>query len=74
VARGIASADGIREGLICVLTCVEPCMSYEVYRNREKKLLELVPRQRKCKFTTPDIAREFLGISQLSRGEARRRR
>jgi hypothetical protein len=27
-----------------------------------------------AKFTTPDIAREFLGISQLSRGEARRRR
>jgi hypothetical protein len=50
VARGIASADGIHEGLICVLTCVEPCRSYEIYRNREKKLLELVPRQRKCKF------------------------
>jgi len=27
-AREIAQRDGIREGLICVLTCVEPCFSY----------------------------------------------
>jgi hypothetical protein len=49
-ARRIAKNDGITEGLICVLTCVEPCRSYEIYRNREKKLLELVARDRKCKF------------------------
>lgn len=49
-ARRIAKNDGITEGLICVLTCVEPCRSFEIYRNREKKLLELVPRNRKCKF------------------------
>ncbi len=49
-ARRIAMNDGITDGLICVLTCVEPCRSFEVYRNREKKLLELVPRNRKCKF------------------------
>ena len=50
VARDIAAADGIRQGLICVLTCVEPCQSYEIHRNRQQKLLELVPRLRKCKF------------------------
>jgi hypothetical protein len=49
-ARRIARADGITEGLICVLTCVEPCRSFEIYRNREKKILELVVRDRKCKF------------------------
>lgn len=49
-ARRIAKTDGITEGLICVLSCVEPCRSFEVYRNREKKLLELVARNRKCKF------------------------
>jgi hypothetical protein len=49
-ARQIARQDGITEGLICVLECVEPCRSFEIYRNREKKILELVARDRKCKF------------------------
>lgn len=50
IARGIAARDGVREGLVCVLTCVEPCQTYEVYRNRETKQLELVSRKRKCLF------------------------
>jgi hypothetical protein len=49
-ARQIAVNDGIETGLICVLGCVEPCKSYEIYRNRETKRLELQPRLRKCKF------------------------
>jgi hypothetical protein len=49
-ARRIAREDGITDGLICVLTCVEPCRSFEIYRNRQKKMLELVVRNRKCKF------------------------
>jgi hypothetical protein len=50
VARRIAQADGVTDGLVCVLTCVEPCRSFEIYRNRETKHLELVSRRRKCKF------------------------
>ena len=49
-ARSIAQADGITEGLVAVLTCVEPCRSYEIYRNKDIQKLELVPRNRKCKF------------------------
>jgi hypothetical protein len=49
-ARRIAQEDGIAEGLICVLTCVEPCRSFDIYRNRQEKRLELVARHRKCKF------------------------
>jgi hypothetical protein len=49
-AQNIALDDGIQDGLICVLTCVEPCKTYEIYRNRDKKILELKPRMRKCKF------------------------
>ena len=33
VAKEIAAADGIGEGLICILTCVEPCKSFEIYKN-----------------------------------------
>jgi hypothetical protein len=48
IARQIAAQDNISEGLICVLTCVEPCQSFEIYRNREIKKLELQHRFRKC--------------------------
>ncbi len=50
IARQLAAADRITEGLICVLTCVEPCWSFEIYRNRDTQKLELQPRQRKCLF------------------------
>ena len=47
-ARKIAQRDGIRQGLICVLTCTEPCFSYRVGRNREKRELELRGERLKC--------------------------
>jgi hypothetical protein len=50
IAREILAKDGIREGLICVLTCVEPCWSFEIHRNAETRKLELKLRQRKCLF------------------------
>lgn len=48
IARGIMERDGIREGLICVLTCVEPCMSFSMRRDAERKVLRLVREPRKC--------------------------
>lgn len=50
VAEQIARRDGIENGLICVLSCVEPCLSFEVGPNRETKKLELKHRLRKCLF------------------------
>jgi hypothetical protein len=50
IAREIVARDNIREGLVCVLTSVEPCWSFEIYRNREMKKLELKSRYRKCLF------------------------
>jgi hypothetical protein len=37
LAREIAKRDGIQEGLICVLSAVEPCWSFDINRNRETK-------------------------------------
>ena len=48
VVQGILKRDPVESGLICVLSCVEPCMSYEVHRNRDKKRLELHIGIRKC--------------------------
>jgi hypothetical protein len=50
IAKDIARRDRIGNGLVCVLTSVEPCQSYEIVRNREEKRLELQPRVRKCLF------------------------
>ncbi len=50
VARAIAVREGIQEGLIAVLTCVEPCQSYQVHRDRAKKELVLRPWPRKGLF------------------------
>ena len=50
LARNIAGANGITAGLICVLTVVEVCMSYEIFRDRQAKKLSLEPRTRKCLF------------------------
>jgi hypothetical protein len=47
-ARRIAEQDSVKDGFICVLTCVEPCVSCDIHRNRETKHLELVTRLRKC--------------------------
>jgi len=48
-ALKIAARDGITEGLVCVLSCVEPCLTFEVGGNRQKKLLELRYVSGKCK-------------------------
>jgi hypothetical protein len=48
LALSIARADGVTDGLICVLSCVEPCRSFFIYRNRETKFIELRVQDRKC--------------------------
>jgi len=48
VAAAIARADGITQGLIALLTCVEPCMSYSLRRDRAQQKLVLEPTLRKC--------------------------
>lgn len=47
-AQKIAQDQGITEGLVCVLSCVELGWSYEVGPNRQRKALELRGGQRKC--------------------------
>ncbi len=50
LAQRIAAQDGITAGLVCVLTCVEPCRTFEIYRDRATYGLRLQPRIRKCLF------------------------
>lgn len=41
IARQIAAERRVQKGLICILSCVECCRSYEIRRNRETQELEL---------------------------------
>jgi len=48
LVRSIALKDGISQGLICILSALEPCQSYEIYRDRVSKQIELQSALRKC--------------------------
>jgi len=48
LAREIAARDGVQTGLVCVLAAVEPCRSFDIFRNRATHRLEVVRRRRKC--------------------------
>jgi hypothetical protein len=48
LAREIAARDRIRSGLICVLRSVDPCMSFQINKNRLTRKLEIRYRPRKC--------------------------
>jgi hypothetical protein len=48
LAREVIERDRIKEGLVCILSCVEPCQPFGIRRDREKRQLQLVARERKC--------------------------
>ena len=48
LALEIAQRDGIREGLICILSCVEPCQAFGIVKDAAQKRLRLVKHERKC--------------------------
>lgn len=48
LARKIAARDHLADGLVCVLTCVEPCQTFEIHRHRESKRLRIRPHRSKC--------------------------
>jgi len=47
LARQIAERDGVTEGLVCVLRCVEPCRTFSI-RRRETGYFGFVSQDRKC--------------------------
>jgi len=50
LARQIAKEDSIEQGLVCVLSCVEPCRTFEIHGNGGSKKIELRLCKRKCLF------------------------
>jgi hypothetical protein len=50
VAQEVLKQKPVREGLICILTCVEQCQTFAVHGNRKTKQVHLQPARRKCLF------------------------
>jgi len=48
LARGMAQRDGIEQGLICVLTAVEPCWSFRLVQKKDGEGLGIQRAYRKC--------------------------
>lgn len=48
LAKDIAEADGITEGVVCLISAVEPCMSFQVRKSHTSHRLEVTRRERKC--------------------------
>jgi hypothetical protein len=47
-ARQIAARDGIEKGLICILSCVEQCQTFDLHSEKAKGRLVLKPAVRRC--------------------------
>ncbi len=50
LAHQIANEDSIEQGLVCVLSCLELCRTFDIHRNAESKKLELRLTSGKCLF------------------------
>jgi hypothetical protein len=48
VARKFFRESPVKKGLVCMLSCVEPCTTWQVFRSREKKSQELRRKWAKC--------------------------
>jgi hypothetical protein len=48
LAKSIAEADGVTEGIICLISAVESCWSFQVRKRHNTGRLELFRRERKC--------------------------
>jgi hypothetical protein len=46
--REIIERDQVKDGLICVLRCVEPCMSFQINKSQQTGKLEIRYRPRQC--------------------------
>jgi hypothetical protein len=47
LAREVMARDGVVAGLVCVLAAVEPCTSFDIFRDKVARRLEVVRRKRK---------------------------
>jgi len=65
LAKELIRREGLTEGLVCVLSCVEPCRSYEIFRNSQTKTLDLNAAFRKCLHWYVYLLHPLLGLCHV---------
>ena len=63
--REVAASRRIKEGSLCMLSAVEPCIAPMVKGNKRQKTLELVMAQRKCVFVYHYFDDPVLGFGHV---------
>ena len=48
LARSIAERDGINEGIVCLISAIQPCRSFQVSKYAQTGRLQIRSRERKC--------------------------
>ena len=48
LARSIVERDGVTEGIVCLISAVEACMSFQVRKSMKTGRIEATRRERKC--------------------------
>ena len=48
LAKSIAEHDGVSEGIVCLISAVEPCKSFQVRKRQSTGRLEIFRRERAC--------------------------
>lgn len=61
-ARQIAARDGVTQGLICILSCVEQCQTFDLHSDKAKGWLVLKPAVRRCQHYYVYELHEHLGF------------
>ena len=62
----ILHKNPIDTGLICLLTCIEPCKSYQIYKNPQSHIMELKSRIGKCLFLYFYYRHEGYGLMHIA--------
>jgi hypothetical protein len=65
IALRVLKEHPINKGLICMLSCVEPCWSYEVVAYRETKKIQMRTRHRMCLHIYHYLIHPILGFMNV---------
>lgn len=65
LVKELIRREGLTEGLVCVLSIVEPCRSYEILRNPKTKTLDLKVAVRKCLHWYVYVLHPLLGLCHV---------
>jgi hypothetical protein len=65
IARRVLKEKPVDKGLMCMLSCVEPCMSFQIVRYPETKKIQLRAQRRMCLHIYHDLIHPLFGFMNV---------